>query len=71
MPPRLLHLVAVLFHIGDELGHVLGGKSLRAVTTAGECAVKPIGSKSLEDRISDWASTGAATCDPMLPASKV
>src|SRR6266478_9981794 len=50
----------------------LAGKSLRAMMTAGECAVKYIGSKSREGLYFRFgASTGAATCDPMLPASKV
>ena len=38
---------------------------------AGECAVKPIASKSCAGSYFRFGvSTGAATCEPMLPASK-
>ena len=48
------------------------GKSLRATMTAGACAVKPIGSKSrAESYLMLGVSTGAATCEPILPASSV
>src|SRR6516225_11684398 len=40
--------------------------------TTGDCAVKPIGAKSrLGSYFRFGVSTGAATCDPMLPARSV
>ena len=50
----------------------LAGKSFRATMTAGECAVGPIGMKSrAESYLMFGVSTGAATCEPMQPASSV
>src|SRR6516164_7441765 len=51
---------------------LLAGNSLRATMTAGDCAVKPIGAKSRsESYFRLGVSTGAATCDPILPARSV
>ena len=48
------------------------GKSFRAMTTAGECAVMPIGTKSVSGSyLTFGVSTGAATCEPMAAASRV
>ena len=48
------------------------GKSFRATMTAGECVVGPIGTKSRAEVVLMFGvNTGAATCDPMLPASSV
>ena len=48
------------------------GKSLRAITTAGACAVMPIGTKSTTGSyLTLGVSTGAATCEPMAAASRV
>ena len=48
------------------------GKSFRAIMTAGEWAVKPIGTKSATGSYLRFGvSTGAATCEPIAAASRV
>ena len=68
---RLLQSRA-LHALGNEFLQVLAGKSLRATITAGELAVGPIGTKSCAGSyLTFGVSTGAATCEPMPPASRV
>src|SRR4029077_8759709 len=66
-------LLPVVLHVVHELEQILAGEVLaRNVMTAGECAVKPIGSKSRsESYFTFGVSNGADTCDPMLPARRV
>ena len=48
------------------------GKSFRAITTAGEWAVMPIGTKSTSGSyLTFGVSTGAATSEPMAAAKRV
>ena len=73
MPPWACFKVALPdFSNATNSFRSFAGKSFRATMTAGECAVGPIGMKSrAESYLMFGVSTGAATCDPMLPASSV
>ena len=73
MPPcACLILLAFFFTYCTNSRRFFAGKSLRVTTTAGACAVNPIGVKSRSELyLIPGVSTGAETCEPMLPASKV
>jgi hypothetical protein len=73
MPPcACFTLSPFFFRYATNSLRSLAGKSLRATMTAGEFAVNPIGTKSRSELyLMFGVSTGAETCEPMLPAKRV
>ena len=70
---RLLHGLAVLLQVRDELAQVLRGKILARHDDGGRMRGEAdrLEVARCESYLTFGVSTGAATCEPMLPASSV